>query len=121
MPPDVRGRPPGRPDDRPNLITAAAPTAKLGQTSSPIVRQGDDHGQAPQRRRWLPIASASLYEPDATRSWWWLSIRCPHCGSVHLGRVREEQDAPGPRRASCGRRVLVVVRRTYRGRHWEAA
>jgi hypothetical protein len=68
-----------------------------------------------RRSRRLPIASASLYEPAAGRTQWWLSIRCPHCGSVHLGRVRTETEAPGPRRAGCGRLVLVVVRRTYRG------
>jgi hypothetical protein len=66
--------------------------------------------------RQLPIASASLYAPSAGRSQWWLSIRCPHCDGIHLGRVHEEHQAPGPRRAACGRRICVVVRKTYRGR-----
>ena len=67
------------------------------------------------RRLRLPAASASLYEPASGRTWWWISLRCPHCGSVHLGRVRTEAEAAGPRRAGCGRKVLVVVRRVYRG------
>jgi hypothetical protein len=29
--------------------------------------------------------------------------------------VRSEGEAPGPRRAGCGRAVWVIVRRTYRG------
>lgn len=65
--------------------------------------------------RRLPLASASLYAPCAGRNWWWLSIRCPACCAVHLGRVREEDQAPGPRRAACGKRIHVIVRRTYRG------
>jgi hypothetical protein len=67
-----------------------------------------------RRSRRLPVANASLYEPAAGRTWWWISLRCPHCGSVHLGRVRTEGEAGGPHRAGCGRMVLVVVRRTYR-------
>jgi hypothetical protein len=79
-----------------------------------IVTQGAERRYATRRR--APLASASLYEPAAGRTWWWISLRCPHCGSVHLGRVREEANAEGPRRAGCGRKVTVKVRRTYRGR-----
>lgn len=67
-----------------------------------------------RRRGGLPQANASLYEPSGQRSWWWISMRCPHCGSVHLGRVRNESEAPGPRRAGCGRRVFVRIRSVYR-------
>lgn len=63
-----------------------------------------------------PLASASLYEPTRTRTWWWISVRCPWCGSVHLHRVRQESQAEGPRRTGCGRRVWVKIRRTYRGK-----
>jgi hypothetical protein len=90
-----------------NVATQARPV--LGTTADAV------SAAVPARRRQLPVASASLYEPAAGRTWWWLSMRCPHCGSVHLGRVRAEADAPGPRRAGCGRKVFVVVRRTYRG------
>jgi hypothetical protein len=79
-----------------------------------MVRHGDDRHRGARRGR-LPVANASLYEPAANRSWWWISLRCPHCGSVHLGRVREEGEAGGPRRAGCGRKVFVLVRRVYRG------
>jgi len=61
----------------------------------------------------LPQANASLYAPNTERSWWWLSITCPSCSSIHLGRVREADQAPGPRRAPCGKRITVRVRRTY--------
>jgi hypothetical protein len=43
----------------------------------------------------------------------WLSIRCPYCRGVHLGRVRHGAQADGPKRIRCGM-VMVVVRRTYR-------
>ena len=72
------------------------------------------------RRRQYLRADASLYEPVPGRDWYWLSIRCPHCGGVHLGRVRQEAKAAGPRRIACGP-VWVVVRRTYRSKRTEAA
>ncbi len=65
------------------------------------------------RRRRRPVADASLYEPVTGRTWHWLSIRCPYCGGVHLGRVRDRSEAEGPRRTSCGA-VHVIIRRTYR-------
>ena len=72
------------------------------------------------RRRQYLRADASLYEPVPGRDWYWLSIRCPHCGGVHLGRVRQEAKAAGPRRIACGP-VWVVVRRIYRSKRTEAA
>lgn len=65
------------------------------------------------RRTRYPVAAASLYQPVAGRSWWWLSIRCPKCCGVHLGRVRDEAEARGARRTTCGV-FWVIVRRTYR-------
>jgi hypothetical protein len=110
----IRGRPA-------NQALAKAPDTSPTKDamSVQIVRQGADDRHATRRR--APLASASLYEPAAGRTWWWLSIRCPHCGSVHLGRVREEGEADGPRRAGCGRKVTVKVRRTYRGRRGPGA
>jgi hypothetical protein len=64
---------------------------------------------APQRRE-LAVASASLYAPDGRRRWNWLSIHCPHCAQVHLGRVRAGTEPDGPRRMACGRLAVVVVR-----------
>jgi hypothetical protein len=106
MPPDTkRSGPRAKPEDRrrPNIATAAAKQQGLVA----MVRQG-------RRRRRYPIASASLYAPTCNRTWWWISLRCPWCGSVHLHRVRREQDAGGVRRAGCGRRVFVKIRTVYR-------
>jgi DNA-directed RNA polymerase subunit RPC12/RpoP len=93
-----------KPQDRQNIATA---TAKRQVASLAMVRQG--------RRRYA-VASASLYEPAFQRTWWWISLRCPWCGSVHLHRVRHEQDAGGVRRTGCGRRVFVKVRTVYRSK-----
>jgi hypothetical protein len=83
-----------------------------GTDSRSVTRQHDSRRAC----RSAPVANASLYEPTPTRTWWWISLRCPHCGgSVHLGRVRHEADAAGPRRTTCGRKVWVVIRRVYRG------
>jgi len=110
-PPDVAsGHQARQPDSRPHADSAAATAPEVDA----IVRHGADDRQAKTRRGRLPIASASLYEPAAGRTWWWLSVRCPRCGAVHLGRVRTEAEAGGPRRAGCGRRVWVIVRRVYR-------
>jgi hypothetical protein len=94
------------PEDRHQNIAAA--TAKQ-QGLSVIVRQG-------RRRHRYPVASASLYQPANERRWWWISLRCPVCGSVHLHRVRQEEDADGVRRTGCGRRVYVKIRTVYRGK-----
>jgi hypothetical protein len=95
-----------KPEDRHQNIAAA--TAKQ-QGLVVMVRQG-------RRRHRYPVASASLYEPACERTWWWISLRCPHCGSVHLHRVRREEDAGGVRRTGCGRRVFVKIRTVYRGK-----
>lgn len=88
-----------------NIATATAKRQGLAV----IVRQGR------RRCRYL-VASASLYEPANERTWWWISLRCPWCGSVHLHRVRHEQDAGGVRRTGCGRRMFVKVRTVYRSK-----
>ena len=69
-----------------------------------------------------PVASASLYEPTADPYVVVAFIRCP-CGcGVHLGRVWQEADAAGLRRAGCGRVIWVKVRNVYRScaDHWAA-
>jgi hypothetical protein len=116
--PDVRSGPAGSPL-QPSRLTEAESLARTTSVVAIVNHDGDGIRWSPGTRPLgcrLPAASASLYEPAAGRTWWWLSIRCPHCGSVHLGRVRQEDEAPGPRRTGCGRRVWVIVRRTYRGR-----
>jgi hypothetical protein len=112
MPPDnVKGRPPvtsqqGGPDACSANITATSITRR------PV--KGGQRRVGRRTGRW-PVASASLYEPACDRRWWWISLRCPWCGSVHLHRVRREEDAGGVRRTGCGRRVYVKIRTTYRG------
>jgi hypothetical protein len=69
--------------------------------------------RAPDRRSSPETASASLYLPDSRRTRAALSIRCPYCAQVHLGRVSPGTDAEGPRRMACGRLAIVVVRRRY--------
>lgn len=105
---------PGPPD---NLKSSPRTTARTATREADVVlsiTHGQDRRSSSRPRR-IPVANASLYEPAAGRTWWWISLRCPHCGAVHLGRVRSESQAPGPRRAGCGRMVRVLVRRTYRG------
>jgi hypothetical protein len=82
MPPNDRGRPLAG-------NQKGGPGVKVLTTDTAIVTD-DDAGirwspgtRSPGRR--LTPALASLYAPAAGRTWWWLSIRCPHCGSVHLG------------------------------------
>lgn len=60
-----------------------------------------------------PIAHASLFAPAGRRTMWWLTIRCPHCGRGHFSRLRSPENAQGVRRTGCGRRVRIVVARTY--------
>ena len=108
-PPTNKGGPrAAKPQDRHQNIATA--TAKRRRPSPGVmVRQGS------RRYRYL-VASASLYEPTCQRTWWWISLRCPWCGAVHLHRVRREQDAGGVRRTGCGRRVFVKIRTIYRGK-----
>lgn len=102
------GWPPGHPDDHPKNAPASADKPSPRDSSGLSVTPGAGSPRLRRRR-----ADASLYEPVPGRSWWWLSIRCPWCSGTHLGRVRQEDQAGGPRRLSCGA-VWVVVRRTYR-------
>lgn len=66
--------------------------------------------------RAYPRAYASLYAPSGRRTMWWYTLRCPHCGAGHFGRVRDRASAGGVRRAGCGRLITVVIARTYRPR-----
>jgi hypothetical protein len=111
---------PGSPDNKRPLTKAAAPSPRKEADAAMLMVRHGDHSMAEAavqgrcRSRRIPLANASLYEPAAGRTWWWISLRCPHCGSAHLGRVREQNLAGGPRRAGCGRRVWVKIRRVYR-------
>ncbi len=110
---EIGGPRAAEPEDRHQNIATA--TAKRQRPSPAVmVRQGS------RSHRYL-VASASLYEPACERTWWWISLRCPWCGSVHLHCVRREQDADGVWRTGCRRRVFVVIRRTYRSKTSSAA
>ena len=101
MPPnDASGHLTAQPDSRPQ-VSSPPPSSKSSLHSVRGLHR-------------IPTANASLYQPVAGRTWWWISLRCPHCRGVHLARVREEADADGPRRAGCGRLVRVRVRTVYR-------
>lgn len=60
-----------------------------------------------------PVAFASAFAPAGRRSMWAYTLRCPHCGAGHFGRARSQDGVRGLRRTGCGRRVVVVVARTY--------
>jgi hypothetical protein len=105
--------PPGHPDGHPTNAPASANESSSQELSHALsVTRADDKRRS--RRGGCPLASASLYEPSCERTWWWISLRCPWCGSVHLHRVRREEDAAGLRRTGCGRRVYVKIRTIYR-------
>jgi hypothetical protein len=92
--------------DHPKNAPASANESPSPEPSYALsVTRGD--GKRRSRRGGYPLASASLYEPACERTWWWISLRCPWCKSVHLHRVRHEEDAGGVRRTGCGRRVYV--------------
>ena len=110
---DKNGWPPGHPNDHPKNAPASADKSPSGLSSVASVDR-DDGGRR-ERRGQYPQADASRYEPVPGRGRPALSIRCPYCGGVHLGRLRDGSPAGGLRRTPCGK-VWVVVRRTYRSK-----
>lgn len=115
MPPprNGAGRPPTQ-EERPAENTSSAAAKQTGTGSSLVIVRQDD------RTRRYPRADASLYEPVSGRGRAALSIRCPICGGVHLGRLRPGTDPDGKRRTPCGT-VQVRVRRRYAPRKEAAA
>ncbi len=104
----------------PNNTKAAPGRERL---SNKVTRRGTNNanhtvqgGSLNFERNRVPSAFASLFPPDgAGRKQWWVAYRCPHCEASHLGRSRERiQD--GLRRSRCGRRIWLVISRTYRAR-----
>lgn len=102
----------------PETQSLARTAATTEQEAALQILRGSGRGAhvlaSPARRGRAPLASASLYEPSGRATQWWLSIRCPWCGAVHLGRVRTEAEAGGKRKTGCGRVVWVKVRSVYR-------
>jgi hypothetical protein len=97
-----------QPGNRPSKSTSAATAKQQGITPTGTILGAGRH-----KRDGYPVASASLYAPVAGRVRWWLSVRCPFCGGIHLCRLSEESLAEGPRKLRCGR-AWVTVRRVYR-------
>lgn len=113
-PPMNKGGPrAAKPQDRPKNAPASANESPSGLSYAPSVTR--DGGEHRSRRVQYPQADASRYEPVPGRGRPALSIRCPYCGGVHLGRLRDGSPAGGLRRTPCGK-VWVVVRRTYRSK-----
>lgn len=61
------------------------------------------------------IAFASAWAPSAGRRQWLAVYRCPRCGGGHAARAATLTAITGGRRGRCGRRVWVVIARTYGG------
>lgn len=98
MLPDVKGRPlvasqVSGPDAYSATITAArlADRAGMPQVSGP-----------------LSVTVVTL-PPCARRSWYAASWLCPWCDGFHLSRGRTEAELLGPRRAGCGRHVVLTA------------
>jgi hypothetical protein len=106
QPPNARSGPQSPTGNRPSKPSSTAAAKPQGPSPDRSLRRG-----ARTRGRY-PAADASLYAPVPGRAWWWLSVRCPRCRGVHLARVRDAAQAPGPRRIPCGL-VRVIIRRTY--------
>jgi hypothetical protein len=106
-PPEKRSGPGLAIQDRPAKSAPAA--AAKQQDEGTVVPSLGGRGQ----ERQYPRADASLYEPVPGRGRVALSIRCPYCSGVHLGRLSPDAEPGGRRRTPCGT-VFVVVRRTYR-------
>lgn len=96
----------GAPPPAERLPEIPAPAAKQdGGTVTPIV-------SGSRGARQYPTANASLYAPAPGRTLPALSIRCPWCDGVHLGRLRPGAEPGGVRRTPCGT-VWVVIRGRY--------
>ena len=104
--------------DSPPATTDAAPLQ--GATPEAIVRRGTGKRRKARRLR-VPVVYASAYAPCEGRHLRAFAYICPWCGLGHLGRARTEAEIAGPRRAGCGRLVLIRVARVCRGRMEAAA
>ena len=62
----------------------------------------------------LPLANGSQAAPYPGKVLWRVMYQCSACNHTHLAYSREEIST-GKRRAPCGARVWLVVRRVYRG------
>lgn len=110
----TRNPPPRHDEGRP--LAGMAPHEVEQTTYTESVRHAVER-VTPMRR--YPVAYVSLYAPAGRRTRWWAAYVCAHCGAGHFARLSNEADAAGVRRSGCGKRIWIVVARTYRG-HVEA-
>ena len=90
-PPTNKGGPrTAKPQDRPKNVPASADQPPAGVSSAASVT-------AAGRRRRYPLADVSRYRPVNGRGRDALSIRCPFCKGIHLGRIRPGIERCGPR------------------------
>ena len=90
--PDMeRGRPPGQGSGPHNKTPASTRVAE----------------------RKLPTAYASVFVPQGRRRWYWLTFRCPLCGTHVFARCRRIDQVSGPRKVTCGHRVKTVAAKIY--------
>lgn len=91
-------------------------TTPQGRPDASLATKTDNTDRI-SRRRYVPRAFASIYAPDARRRRWLVVYICPRCKFGHRALADSEQEAEGLRpRGACGRRVVITVARTYRGR-----
>jgi hypothetical protein len=83
------------------------------QEVSSSVTDPPAQGQTTRGTRRYPAAFASLFPPDQRRRRWGISYRCPHCSNYHYG-LSWGPHVGGIRTARCGRKIWLVVARTYR-------
>jgi hypothetical protein len=63
--------------------------------------------------RRLPTAYASVFVPQGSRTWYWLTFRCPTCDTYVFARCRGVDGVTKPRKATCGHRMATVAARIY--------
>lgn len=73
-----------------------------------------------RRTRRAPKAFASQFSPDDSRLYHWVTYRCPHCGASHFGRSPNRIES-GIRRSRCGRKIWLIIARTYPGKRTKEA
>lgn len=103
----------------PDNAEGPSPCQDSTLNSAPINANAANNVQARAlnfERNRVPSAFASQFAPDGSgRTCWWIAYRCPWCEASHLGRSPYQIET-GIRRSRCGRRVWLVIARTYRGR-----
>jgi hypothetical protein len=112
-------RPPRRPNSAANsprcwrVVTMPPPSKVKGRPPVTSRKSAPDADSATitnvrvtQAPAPLPVP-ASVLPPWGTRSWWWAWYPCPACCGTHMARSQTEDGLTSPRRARCGRQVVL--------------